>query len=309
MKPIVIVAAVNGGYQLSDAITKVPITPKEIGEEAARCREAGAAVVHTHARDEDGLTTSDIGVFQDIIRNIRANSDVLIQTTNGIGARKDKATGEWVRPTDADRLALLNLTPAPDLYGAATGSTDFVHVYGGQPVEKPFVNNRDWLIQSIKSAHDKGSAIEFEVVHVPALYRLKKMADDGVFDAGADYLWLTHGGGIANAPAVARVMMQSIEEGKLLFPKAKVGVFGCGPHQFPVAGLGMAAECDVLRIGMEDNRLLPNGQPAESNHQLIAATVELAKFFNRRPATPDEAREIFGLKRNVVSKSRETVRV
>jgi 3-keto-5-aminohexanoate cleavage enzyme len=304
MRPIVIVAAVNGGYQLSDALTHVPITPAEIGDEAARCREAGAAVIHTHARDEEGLTTADPEVFQAIIRAIRAQSDILIQTTNGIGSRKDKVTGEWVRPTDADRLALLNLTPRPDLYGAATGSTDFVHAWGGQPVEKPFVNNRDWLMRSIRHAHSEGSAIEFEVVHIPALYRLKQMADEGLFDASADYLWLTHGGGIANAPAVARVMMQSIEEGRVLFPKAKVGIFGCGPHQFPVAALGLAADCDVLRVGMEDNRLLPNGEPAASNHQIVAKTVELAKFFNRVPATPAQAREILGLQRatNVVIK-------
>ena len=280
-------------------MTKVPITPEEIGEEAALCREAGAAVVHTHARDAEGVATGDVEIFQAIIRNIRAKSDVLIQTTNGIGARKDKVTGEWVRPTDADRLALLNLTPRPDLYGAATGSTDFVHEHGGQPVERPFVNNRDWLMRSIRHAHAQGTSIEFEIVHVPAMYRLKKMADEGLFDANGDNLWLTHGGGIANAPAVARVMMQSIEEGKLLFPKAKVGVFGCGPHQFPVAALGLAAECDVVRIGMEDNRFLPSGEPAESNHQLIAATVELAKFFGRRPATPDEAREIFNLRQAI----------
>jgi 3-keto-5-aminohexanoate cleavage enzyme len=53
----------------------------------------------------------------------------------------------------------------------------------------------------------------------------------------------------------------------------------------------------MLRIGLEDNLLMPNGQPAESNHQLIAEAVRLAAFFNRRPATPDEAREILGLNR------------
>jgi 3-keto-5-aminohexanoate cleavage enzyme len=294
---IVIVAAVNGGYQQSTDITKVPLTPLEIAQEAARCRKAGAAVVHFHARDAEGLTTGDVEVFRETIKLIREQSDILIQTTNGIGARKDKVTGEWIRPTDEDRLALLNLDPRPDLFGAATGSTDFIHPYGGQPNERPFINNRDWLAQAIRHAHSAGSAIEFEVVHTPALYRLRRMADEGVFDADADYLWLTHGGGIANLPGTPRVMLQSIDEGRLLFPNAKIGVMGAGPHQFPLSAVGMAAECDIMRIGLEDNVWRANGAPAQSNHQLVAEAVELAAYFRRRPADPAEAREIFGLNR------------
>jgi 3-keto-5-aminohexanoate cleavage enzyme len=278
-------------------VTRVPISPIEIAEEAVKCREAGAAIVHFHARDREGITTGDPAVFQETIRLIRERSDILIQTTNGIGARRDKVTGEIARPSDADRLGLLSLNPPPDLYGAAIGTTDYIHVYGGQPNERPFVNNADWLKTSIRHAHSTGSSIEFECVHVPALYRLKRFADEGLFDANADYLWLTHAGGIANAPAIARVVLNSLEEGRILFPRAKFGVFGCGPHQFPMSALGLSAGCDTLRIGLEDNLLMPNGEAAESSHQLIAEAVRLATFFNRRPATPDEARQILGLNR------------
>src|SRR5690606_32409237 len=125
MEPVVIVAAVNGGYRQPDAVTAVPLTPEEIAEEGARCREAGAAVLHFHARDTGGITTGATEVFADTIRRSREKSDILIQTTNGIGARKDPVTGEMVRPADADRLALLKIDPRPDLYGAAIGSVDF----------------------------------------------------------------------------------------------------------------------------------------------------------------------------------------
>lgn len=297
MRPLVITAAVNGGYHLPHGVTRVPISPIEIAEEAAKCREAWAAIVHFHARDREGVTTGDPAIFQETINLIRERSDILVQTTNGIGARRDKVTGEIARPSDAERLGLLSLNPPPDLYGAAIGSTDYIHVFGGQPNERPFINNVDWLETSIRHAHSKGSSIEFECVHIPALYRLRRFADEGLFDANADYLWLTHGTGIANFPPIARVLLNSVEEGRLLFPCAKVGVFGCGPHQFPMAALGLSAGCDMLRIGLEDNLLMPDGQPAESNHQLIAEAVRLAAFFNRRPATPDEAREILGLNR------------
>jgi 3-keto-5-aminohexanoate cleavage enzyme len=291
MKPIVIVAAVNGGYHLPDEHTSVPISPKEIAEEAAKCRENGAAIVHFHARDEAGMTTGDPAVFTETIRQIREKSDILIQTTNGIGMRKD-ASGVLQRPTIAERLALLDLKPAPDLYGAAAGSTDYTHPYGGQPNERPYINDADWLRASIRHAFAVGSTIEFEVVHMQSLYRLKRMADEGVFDAEAPNVWLTHGAGIAYSPATARYVVQSIEEGKHVFPKSLFGVMGCGPHQFPVSAMGLACECDSMRIGLEDNLFMPNGERARSNHQLIAEAVKLAAFFNRRPATPAEAREL-----------------
>ena len=295
MKPIVIVAAVNGGYHLSDEHTRVPISPEEIAEEAAACREAGASIVHFHARDEHGITTGDPAVFVDTINRIRANSDMLIQTTNGIGMRKD-ANGVFQRPTMAERLALLELKPSPDLYGAAAGSTDYIHPHGGQPNERPYVNDAEWLRASIRHAFKVGSTIEFEVVHIQALYRLRKMADEGVFDGQAHNVWLTHGAGIAYSPATARYVVQSIEEGKHVFPNSRFGVMGCGPHQFPVSAMGLAAECDSIRIGLEDNLFMPNGERAPSNRELIAEAAKLAAFFNRRPATPAEAREILGIR-------------
>lgn len=298
MRPVVIVAAVNGGYHMPDSESHVPITPLEIAQEAAKCREAGAAILHFHARDNEGVTTGDLSVFSDTIRLTRERSDILIQTTNGIGARRDKITGEVARPPLAERLKLLELDPPPDLYGAATGSTDYIHVHGGQPQESPFVNNLEWMKASVTHAHKRGSTIEFEIVHIPALYRLRRLAEEGLFDPEADYLWLCHGAGIANAPPIARVLLNAIEEGRLVFPRAKHGVFGCGPHQFPMTAVGLAAGCDCIRIGFEDNLLMPDGKRAKYNHELIAEAAKLAAYFNRRPATPQEAREILGLDRN-----------
>jgi len=297
MRPVVIVVAVNGGYHQRQGITKVPLTPLEIAEEAARCREAGAAVIHFHARDEEGITTGDVEVFRETIKLIREKTDILIQTTNAIGASKDKATGEWIRPSDDERLALLQLEPRPDLYGAAIGSTDFYHPDGGQPNDRPFPNNGAWFHKAMRHAHSEGSTVEFEVVHVPALHRIKRFADEGLFDPNADYLWLLHGGGIANCPAEPRYIIETMEEGRRLFPNAKVGVLGTGVHQFPLSAVGLAADCDSVRVGMEDNLFRASGEPAEFNHQIVADMVELAAFFRRRPATTDEAREILCLNR------------
>ena len=88
-KKLVILAAVNGGAQQDRDGARVPITPAEIAETAQQCYKAGASVIHVHARAADKGPTSDIKVFSDIIKRIRDKCDILIQTTNGFGVRRD----------------------------------------------------------------------------------------------------------------------------------------------------------------------------------------------------------------------------
>src|SRR5215213_4002599 len=99
-KKLVVLAAVNGGAQQSRDGAHVPITPAEIAEAAYECYRAGASVVHIHARGMDKGPTTDIAVFSDIIRRIRDRCDILVQTTNGFGVRRDPKTGEVVWPKD-----------------------------------------------------------------------------------------------------------------------------------------------------------------------------------------------------------------
>lgn len=296
-RPVVIVAAVNGGYKQSTPETPVPISPEEIADAAVKCQEAGAAVLHFHARDAQGITSGDPELFRKTIKLVRERCDILIQTTNGIGARKDEKTGEWVRPSDADRVALLSLDPRPDLFGAAIGTMDFYHPHGGNPVERVFPNSPEWLCKSIQSAHEKNSTVEFEVVYAAALHRIKRYADQGVFDANADYLWLLHGGGFGGTPSTGRMIIQSIDEGRFLFPNAKVGVVGTGPDQFKVATMGLSCDCDTVRVGLEDSSHMPDGSAAPSNHAMVDAMRRIAEIFGRRAATPQEARTILGLDR------------
>ena len=227
-EPVVIVAAVNGGMQVSRDGAKVPITPDEIAEAARLCREAGAAIVHVHARDERGRNTGDIEVFRDIIRRIRDRSDILIQTTNGIGVRRDPTTGEMIWPTDEERLALVTLDPSPDLYGVAAGSTDFLHPEGGYHEETPYVNSPHFLKETIQAVYAKGSTLEYEIVDTHALHRLSQYADDGIFDRNAGYIWLLYGGGLCFTPTDGDFLSYLRRTGERLFPNALWGVIGGG---------------------------------------------------------------------------------
>src|SRR6478735_6915038 len=91
----IITVALNGGMQQDRDGAVIPKQPEEIGEAAARCWEAGASVVHVHARDPEGKNSGDKAIYAKIIREIRARSPILIQTTNGIGVRRDPTTGQF----------------------------------------------------------------------------------------------------------------------------------------------------------------------------------------------------------------------
>jgi 3-keto-5-aminohexanoate cleavage enzyme len=298
-EPLVIVAAVNGGMQMSRDGSRVPITPEEIAEDARLCRDAGAAIVHVHARDEQGANTTDIEIFRNIIGRIRERTDILIQTTNGIGVRRDPQTGETIWPRDDERLALVNLDPSPDLYGVAAGSTDFLHPEGGYHEETPYTNSPQFLKETIQAVYAKGSTLEYEIVDLHALHRLSQYADDGLLDRTADYIWLLYGGGLCFTPSDAEYLSYLHRSGERLFPNSLWGVIGGGHSNYTFTTLGISMGATTARLGFEDGLYLPDGRVAERNHHLVEKIVEIAGIFGRRPATPQEARHIMRLDRSI----------
>jgi 3-keto-5-aminohexanoate cleavage enzyme len=290
---VIITVAVNGGMQQDRDGAIVPRQPVEIGEAAARCHEAGAAMVHVHARDPQGRNSGDRRIYGEIIRQIRARSPILIQTTNGIGVRRDPATGQFIWPTDAERLGLLDLDPPQDLFGIAAGSADFYNPEGGYPEEVPYVNSPALLRQTIQAVYAKGSALEYEVVEASALHRLLRYAGEGLFERDRDNVWLLHGGGFGATPPFTRNVLFGIEEGLRLFPQAIWGVTATGRDMFRIVTLGLSMGCDLVRVGFEDGVHLPDGSVARDNSDMVRAAVQIAAIYGLKPATVDEARARF----------------
>lgn len=292
---IMITVALNGGMQQDREGAVVPKQPREIGEAAARCYEAGACLVHVHARGPDGKNTGDKAVYAEIIKEIRARSPILIQTTNGIGVRRDPATGQLHWPTDAERLGLLEIEPQQDLFGIAGGSADFHNPEGGYPGETPYVNSPELLKSTIKAVYAKGSALEYEVVEASSLHRILRYANEGLFDKNRTNIWLLHGGGFGATPPIARNVLFNIDEGLRLFPQAIWGVTATGRDMFKIATLGIAMGCDLVRVGFEDGVHLPDGSVAKDNREMVSAAVQIARFYGATPASVAEARQRFGL--------------
>jgi len=290
---VIVTVALNGGMQQDRDGAVIPKQPAEIGAAAARCYEAGAAMVHVHARDPSGKNSGDREIYAEIIRQIRARSPILIQTTNGIGVRRDPATGQFIWPTDSERLGLLNLEPRQDLFGIAAGSADFYNPEGGYPEETPYVNSPALLKKTIKAVYEMDSALEYEVVEASSLHRLLRYANEGLFDRHRDNVWLLHGGGFGATPPVARNVLFAIDEGLRLFPKAIWGVTATGRDMFKIATLGLSLGCDLVRVGFEDSIHLPDGSAARDNSDMVHAALRIAAIYGLKPATVEEARARF----------------
>ena len=290
---VIVTVALNGGMQQDRDGAVIPKQPAEIGAAAARCYEAGAAMVHVHARDPSGKNSGDREIYAKIIHQIRARSPILIQTTNGIGVRRDPATGQFIWPTDSERLGLLNLEPRQDLFGIAAGSADFYNPEGGYPEETPYVNSPALLKKTIKAVYEMDSALEYEVVEASSLHRLLRYANEGLFDRHRDNVWLLHGGGFGATPPVARNVLFAIDEGLRLFPKAIWGVTATGRDMFKIATLGLSLGCDLVRVGFEDSIHLPDGSAARDNSDMVRAALRIAAIYGVKPATVEEARARF----------------
>ncbi|MWV27424.1 3-keto-5-aminohexanoate cleavage protein [Aurantiacibacter rhizosphaerae] len=291
----IITAALNGGMQQDRDGAIVPKQPVELGEAAARCYEAGASLIHIHARGPDGKNTSDTAVYSEIISEIRKRSPVLVQTTNGIGVRRDPKTGGFIWPTDKERLGLLNIEPKPDVFGVAAGSADFYHPEGGYHKETPYVNSPEFLRSTIEEVYKRGSALEYEVVEASVIHRLMRYAEEGLFDRHQKNIWLLHGGGFGAVPAITRNLLFNIEEGLRYFPQAIFGITSTGREMFKMITLGLSMQCDLVRVGFEDSIHLPDGSVATHNHDMVAKAKEIGALFGMEPASVEEARERFGI--------------
>jgi 3-keto-5-aminohexanoate cleavage enzyme len=293
---VIITVAINGGMQQDRDGAIIPKQPDEIADAARRCWEAGAAVIHVHARDGNGNNSSDPALYSEIISKIRARCPILIQTTNGIGVRRDPVTGSLTWPSDAERLGILNIEPKQDLFGIATGSMDYYNPEGGYIGETPLVNSVELLRRTIETVYALGAALEYEIVEASSLHRLRRLATEGVFDGNRSNIWLLHGGGYGSVPPLARNVIFSIDEGIRLFPNAIWGITGSGHDMFKLGTLGMSMGCDSVRVGFEDGIHLADGSVARANSDMVKQIVAIAKLFGREPATVEEARERFQIR-------------
>lgn len=272
-RPYVLTAALVGAETTREQTPYLPITAEEIGIEAARCREAGAAMVHIHVRKPDGTPSQDAELFRAAIREIRKRCDILVQTSTGgaVGMGVDERCGPLTL-TGADR---------PDMATLSTGTVNF-----GEDV---FWNPRPLVRDIAKRIRALGIKPEIECFDAGMIDEAKALAKDGYIDLPAHFDFvLGVPGALGARPEALEFMIASLPEG------CTWTVAGVGRHQLPMAELG-AQKGGNGRVGLEDNIFLSKGVLAKGSFELVAEAARRAKAHGREIATPEQARALLRL--------------
>ena len=303
MTNVIITVGVNGN-RLDTQGVQIPVTPEEIAADAKACYDAGAVVCHFHARDvATRRSTADVRVFADTIAGIRSCCPALVETTTGIGPRidpktgkpiTDPVTGQMLRPTDDERLALIDIDPPQDLGSVAAGSMNMYNpVY---PTPSVFANTPYYITESVKRMGKKRRlAFQFEIFDLGFLDNVTRLIDTGVLDLGRRQFWLNYILGFGGLAPDARNLCLVSGEGRLRFPGIRWGALAPAKEHFMISTVAAAIGADNLRTGFEDTIHLPNGDVAVTNARLVEALVKAVRSVGRDIASVEEARTLLNL--------------
>jgi 3-keto-5-aminohexanoate cleavage enzyme len=270
MQPLIITCAPVGAEVTLDQTPHLPHTPERLGETARRIREAGASMIHVHCRDDDGNNTHDVGRFAQAYSEIRTASDLIVQFS----------TGGAIGMSPQERAGVLQLRP--EMATLTCGSVNF----GDEIFENSFP-----IMRAIATAMTEyGVRPELEIFDKGHLTNARRLHREGVLamPQHVDFV-LGVPGGLDATVANLCDLVDDLPHG------CTWSVAGVGRQQLPMA-LAAIAMGGHVRVGLEDNLYYSKGRLA-SNEELVARVARIAEEAGRPVATPDEAREILGLRR------------
>lgn len=284
MEKLIISVALTGAQQGKEANPNLPEQPEEIIQQAIECREVGAAIVHIHARDREGKPTADPGVFKEISDGIMAKTDLVICLSTGGAAKISLQERIGMIPALKPALSSLNIG------STMTGRYDF--------------ENEKWLSDFTLSQSyaeleliartmlEAGTKPEIEIYDPGMINNALLFEKIGAIVKPMHFSFIMGIPGQINTPTPKHLLYlsETLPEGSTW------QVIGIGIHQFPMVTMGMLLGGHV-RVGMEDNLYIARGVMAENNAQFVEKTARIAREIGRPIATPDEAREILGLKK------------
>lgn len=300
-KKVIITCAVTGSVHTPTLSDALPITPDQIARESIAAAEAGAAILHLHARDPaDGRPTPDPAVFMQFLPQIKDATDAVVNITTG---------GSMVMTLD-ERLAA-SLQTSPEMCSLNMGTINFaLYTMAGKQQawkydwEEPFLRNSDdnifrnsfrdieRIYRLLGEGH--GTKFEHECYDVGHLYNLAHLIDRGLFKAPI-FLQFCFGilGGIG-ADVDNLVFMKRTAD-RLFGDEYLWSVLAAGRHQMPFCTQAAMMGGNV-RVGLEDSLTLGRGQPATSNAEQVLKIRRIVEDLGYSIATPAEARAKLGLK-------------
>src|SRR5881398_3584185 len=285
--PVVITCSISGAIANRDQCPAIPYTPEEYAAEARRIVDEGGSQIHIHARTPDGTPSYEIEDFRAITEAILAEVDDVIvnYSTGAIGIPVAKRI-EYLRALRPE-VAALNMGSMNYAKYSRTRK-DFVF-------KAVFANPFEEIIELLEAMDDLGIKPEHECFDVGHVGSLAPLIDMGVLRPPLHVDCVM--GVIGGIPPTARnlaAMVENIPGAADGLAGAHWGVIGISRDQWMLVSAALALGGSI-RVGLEDNLYLPNGDMARSNGELIAKARQMSEDVGRRAATVAEAREILGV--------------
>jgi uncharacterized protein (DUF849 family) len=297
---VIVSCAVTGAIHVPTVSEYIPISPEQIAAAAINAANAGAAIVHLHARDpETGRPTPDPDVFAAFLSEIRARCDVVINITTGGGHGMTLEERSAAARTFKPELCSLNMGSMNfGLFPVLDRISEFNHPWEQEYLE----NSRDFIFRNtfrdiewlVSELGKSGTRFEFECYDVGHLYNLAHFVERGLVKPPL-FVQTVFGilGGIG--PDVENLMHMKSTADRLFGEDYYWSVLGAGRHQTSLVTIGAAIGGSV-RVGLEDSIYLAKGELAKSNADQVAKICRILRELSLEIATPDEARRMLALK-------------
>lgn len=299
-RKVIITCAVTGAIHTPSMSPYLPVTPEQIAEAAIGAAEAGAAIVHLHARNpETGKPDQSPEAFGRFLSRIKQRTNAVINLTTG-GA-PTMTVQERVKPAAAFKpeVASLNMGSMNfGLFPMLSRFKEFQHQWEREHLE----NSRDLIFRNtfqdiefvLSTLADSGTRFEFECYDVGHLYNLHHFLQRGLVKPPL-FVQTVFGilGGIGPHPEDVMHMKRTAD--RLFGDEYRWSVLGAGRNQLPIAAEAAAMGGNV-RVGLEDSLWIGPGKLAQSSAEQVHAARQIIEGLGLAVATPDEAREILSLK-------------
>ncbi len=274
-EPVIITAALTGAVTPKEKNASIPLTPAEIAEDAYACWKAGAAIVHLHMRNDEGIGCMSAVKFAETIRLLREKKDcdVIINCTSS-GDNTGTAT---------DETRMLHMKTVDGIEMGSYDAGSFNWMPGG------VFENSPKFLEALGDVYiERGIKPEVEIFDSGMLGVANYFVEHGHLPAPIHYQFCL--GVLGGMPA-------TVENLQYLVNKIPAGstwsAFGVGKQHLPILFAALALGGNI-RVGLEDNVYYSKGVPA-TNVMLVERAVQAVKIFGKEPATPAQAREILGI--------------
>ncbi len=278
--PVVISAALTGVLATRELCPAIPYTPQEIGEEARRAADAGASIVHIHARNPEGGPEWRVETFAEILSEVRERSDVIVNfSTGAIGIPVEQ------RIAHIRRLR-------PEMGALNMGSMNYAIYSAKKKVfyqDHVFANPFQDILFFLEAMNSAGVRPELECFDTGHIANTGPLIDMGALKPPYQFSLIM--GVLGGIPGTTRHLTNQVET---LPEGAHWQVIGVGLKQWALVAAAITMGGNV-RVGLEDNFYLEEGLMAKSNGELVEKAARLARDLGRAVASIEEARRILGL--------------